>query len=141
MILTVTAKHCHISREVYAKIRQHITRIQKSLPHMGDDRIVCRLVAAKTNDSFFPRRGRSYTHGSRTQEKPSRAYFETSLALRLGSTGLYARVKGQTMDECVDGVFTRIGLQIHKFKDVHFSNQSQYPNHETVRKGDHYGSD
>lgn len=135
MIFKLTAKNCEISAASYKHVSRHLKKITQSLPHLKEDLVVLRLVIRKNIDQYHPPRIHPRRHRSYADYKPALAYYEGSITFRLDKKRFYTHFKGQTIDECFDLGFGRIFEELEKYKDLHFSSESKYPNHSTIRGG------
>lgn len=134
MIFKLTTKNCQITDQSYKHINRHLIKITQALHDIEEDLIVLRLIVKKNIDKYHPPRIHPHTHRSYADVKPKLAYFEGSITFRIDKRQLFVHFKGQTIDECIDSGFDRIFEELEKFKDLHFSAESEYPNHSSIRQ-------
>lgn len=129
----ITTKGCQVSDRTRRRIYRHLAKVTQFLPDVEEDLIVFRLVIKKNIDRYHPQKTRSRLH-KYADVKPELAYFEGSITLRLNKKQLFVHFKGQTIDECVNLGFERIFDELKKHKDLHFSAESEYPDHSSIRR-------
>ncbi len=108
----------------------------RMLPRIASDLLLVKLFIRKNIDKYHPPKVRRESEKTYSDSKPALAYFEGSIAFRLNKNKFYAHFKGQTIDECVTLGFNRIFVELEKYKDLHFSSESKYPDHNSIRGGD-----
>ncbi len=133
MIFQLTAKNCRVSDKLSNHINKHLTKITQALPNVASDLIVLRLTIKKNIDKYHPPRVHPHPHRSYADLKPELAFFEGSMAFRLNKNSFYAHFKGMTIDECINLGFERLFEKLEKYKDLHFPDESEYPDHSSVR--------
>lgn len=134
MIFKLTTKGFKVSKSTYEYISQHFDKIIQSLPNIEEDLIVFRLVLKKDTDRYHPSRTHTHPHKDYSHIKPALAHYDGSITFRLDKKQLYVHFKGQGVDECIDSGFRLIFRELEKFKDLHFSSESEYPNHSSIRR-------
>lgn len=135
MIFKLTARGCRISKTSERHIRQHLKKISQSLPNIEEDLVVLRMMIKRNIDRYHPPRVHPHLHKTYSDSKPALAYFEGAINFRLTKKRLYVHFKGQTIDECIDHGFSLIFRELEKFKDLHFIDESEYPDHSSIRGG------
>lgn len=143
MILKLTTKNCRVSNKSEKRIRKHLARVTRALPHIESDLVVFRLTIRKNIDRYFPPRFRRHRHKTYSDLKPAISYFEGSIAFRLNKNRFYTHFKGVTTDECINLGFERLFIKLEKYKqasrwrdkDLHFPGESEYPDRRSIRKG------
>lgn len=138
MIFKLTTKDCTISPGIQRRISQHLKKITQDLPNTEEDLIVFRLVLRRNIDKYHPHRNRPPLYKNYARSKPALAHFEGSMYFRLDKKQLYAHFKGLTIGECVDRGFELIWRQLQKYEGLHFSSDSKYPDHNSIRKENLY---
>lgn len=133
MIFQLTAKNCQVTDKPRKIINRHLAKITQMLPNIEGDLIVLRLTIRKNIDKYHPPRARHEAEKTYADSKPALANFEGSISFRLNKTRFYVHFKGKTIDECVTLGFNRLFVELEKFKDLHFSSESKYPDHRTIR--------
>lgn len=126
MIFKFTCKHCRISNKSQRDISKHLAKLNQMLPDVQSDLVVLRLTIKKNIDKYYPLK--------KAYQKPSLAYFEGSMTFRLNKNRFYTHFKGATIDECIKVGFERLSKEIEKYKDLHFSSESDYPDHRSIRE-------
>jgi hypothetical protein len=138
MIFQLTAKNCRVSERSHRHINKHLAKVSQVLPNITSDLVVLRLTIRKNIDKYHPPRARSHLYKNYSDSKPALAYFEGSITFRLSRNRFYVHFKGMTVDECVNLGFKRLFEGLEKYKDMHFPNESEYPDHSSIR-GSSYG--
>lgn len=133
MIFLATAKNCRISASTNRRINQHLQKIAQGFPDVQEDLIVFRLIIRKNIDKYHPPRSHSLPHKDYSDTKSALAFFEGSMTFRLDKKQLYVHFKGRTIDEGIERGFELIFKKLKKFKDLHFSSESEYPDHSSIR--------
>lgn len=134
MHLQLTTKNCRISPQSHQYINKHLAKISRVLPDIESDLVVLRLTIRKNIDKYYPPKVRRHRqHKAYTDLKPALSYFEGSMTFSLKKVWFYTRFKGQTIDECFNLGFQRLFTELKKFKDLHFSSQSEYPSQRSIR--------
>lgn len=133
MIFKLTAKGVQIPEQTYKHINSHLNKIARILPDVEEDLIVLRFNLKKNVDKYHPQKSHAHPHKSYSDKKTELAYYEGAITFRLEKKQLYVHFKGQTINECVNLGFERIFEEIEKFKDLHFSSTSKYPDHKSIR--------
>lgn len=133
MIFQLTTKNFQILNESKKRINKHLEKISRSLPNMERDLVVFRIIIRRNIDRYYPSRVRYHRHKSYADLKPALAYFEGSITFRLNKNRLYAHFKGASVDECINLGFERLFEKIEKCKDLHFPEESEYPDHRSIR--------
>ncbi|GEM_PF-2085877 len=134
MILKLTTRNCRVSDESQKRINEHLAKIVKLLPHIESDLVVFRLTIRKNIDRYFPSRIRRHRHKTYSDLKPAISNFEGSMTFRLYKNKFYTHFKGVTIDECINLGFGRLFTEVEKYKDLHFSSESEYPDHRSIRR-------
>lgn len=134
MIFKLTAKGCEISENSYKRIKARLQKIIQTFPNVSDDLIVFRLNLKRNTDKYHPKRVAHRSHKSYSDSKPFISFFEGSIAFRLNKNMLYSRFKGHTIDESVNLGFERIVKNLEKHKSLHFPQESEYPDKNSIRK-------
>lgn len=135
MVIQLTTKNCRIYDKSRININRHLAKLAQELPTINDDLIVVRLNIKKNTEKYYPPKTPTYKNKTYADEKSNLAYFEGSIAFRLPRKRLYASFKGRTIEECVDVGFTRIFKEVKKYKSLHYSSVSKYPDRSSIREG------
>lgn len=125
MIFQLTCKNCRVEAKSRKNIDRHLAKISRELLNIESDLIVLRLNIRKNIDKYYP--------SKKAYQKTSLGYFEGSITFRLDKTRFYTHFKGGIIDECVKVGFEHLSTEIEKYKDLHFSSESAYPDHQSVR--------
>lgn len=133
MIFQLTAKNCQVPEASKEYINRNLSKLEQFLPDVAGDLLVLRLVIRKNVDRYHPPRTHLQQHKTYADTKPSLAYFEGSITFRIDKNRLYVHFKGQTLDECIKRGFELIFKELKKFKNLHFSSESEYPDHNSIR--------
>lgn len=133
MIFMLTHKDCQISDSSYDYINAHLEKLERYLPSVKEDEIVLRMFIRRNVDRYHPPRTHLSAQRTYARKKPALANFEGSINFRFNKKRLYVHFKGQTIDECADTGFGLIFKELDKYKDTHFSSESEYPDHSTIR--------
>lgn len=133
MIFKLTAKNCRILAVMQKKIDMHLAKLNKALDNFNDDLVVLRLTLRKEIDKYYPLRSHPLKYKTYASTKPALSNFQGSINFRLGKNWIYAQFKGQSITECIDLGFHRIFIELEKYKHTHFSSESKYPDHFTIR--------
>lgn len=133
MKLQLTTKNCEVVDKSRNRLDGHIAKIVKLLPDLESDLVLLRLTIRRNIDRYFPPR---IPHKNKTysDSKTTLAYFEGTLAMPLFKNSIYVHFKGATIDECIKSGFEKLFVKIRKFKDLHFSSRSTYPNRSSIRE-------
>lgn len=133
MKLQLTAKNCKITNHSQKLIDDNIEKVKRFLPDLESDLVYIRLTIRRNTDRYFPPRlhHKYKTYGD---SKTALANFEGSLALPIRKNNIYVRFKGITTNECIKVGFEKLFIKIKKFKNLHFSSRSAYPNHSSIRQ-------
>lgn len=134
MIFQLTAKNCQILDKSRSRIDRHLAKLAQSLPNVESDLVVLRLTIRKNIDKYYPPRVHHHRHKLYADLKPELSFFEGSMVFCLKKVRFYTHFKGQTIDECTNLGFKHLFTELEKFKDSHFSSQSEYPNHRSIRR-------
>lgn len=133
MIFQLTARNIYISDTSRKIINRHIEKVESKLTNVNPDLVVLRLALRKNVDKYHPPRTHPHPHRGYSDLKPALASFEGSVTFRLNKKRFYAHFKGQTINECTSLGFERLLEEIEKYKDLHFSSESDYPDHSSIR--------
>lgn len=133
MIFKLTTINCKLLPNNQIYIDQHLKKITQSLPDINEDLIVFRLNLKRNIDRYHPSRSHPLSHRSYSDIKPALAFFEGSINFRLDKKQLYVHFKGRTVNECLKQGFDLVFRELEKFKDLHFSSESEYSDHSSVR--------
>lgn len=134
MIFKLTKSGCNFSDTNYQQIDQYIKKISNFLGDLDSDLIVLRLVIKGNKDKYYLPKTYPHRNTNYADRKPVLAYYEGSITFRLNKNQLYVHFKGQDIDECIEKGFKLILLKVDKFKDQHMVSESEYPDHNTIRR-------
>lgn len=137
MIFKLTSKNCQILPRTQIYISQHFKKFSRFLPNIQEDLIVFRLNLRQNTNRYYPKI-MPHQHKRYTDAKPALAHFEGSMMFRLVKNQLYVHFRGQTIEECVDRGFALIFKKLEKFKTLHFTENSEYPNRDSIRRATAY---
>lgn len=118
MRVNIADKGVKVDAEALKILNKNLEKINRLLPHLNPD---------LTSLNFFIKRNISKT-------KTIQVNYEGWMRLILPKKALYTHFKGMTVEECIHTAIKHILREIKKYKDLHFKSQSQYPNHDTIRK-------
>lgn len=135
MIFQLTARNCLISAKSRQYINKHLRKITQALPNIESDLVVLRLIIKKNIDKYHPPRVHPHLHKNYADLKPALANFEGSVTFRLHKNRIYAHFKGHIIDECINLGFDRVFEKLKRYKDLHFPDESEYPDHRSFRGG------
>lgn len=133
MIFQKTLVNCRISPEADKHLNYHLEKISRALEDYDPDLPLVRFTLRKDIDRYHPPRRHLSKNKTYADAKPALSYFTGSIYFCLSRNRMYARLKGQTVDECIDLGFKRIFKKLEKYKDKHFPSESEYPDHSTIR--------
>lgn len=133
MVLELTAKNCRISPLSRVYIDEYINKINRQLKSFSGDEIVLRFTIRKNIDRYFPPKIEHHTHKRYADLKPILAYFEGSVSFRLKKNRFYNHFKGQSIDECIKVGFDKLIKEVDRFRNQHFSSESDYPDRASIR--------
>jgi len=131
----LTCKNCRVSLKSRRDINKHLKKITQSLPNIESDLVVLRLTIRKNTDRYHPMRIRPHPHKTYSDSKTALAYFEGSITFRLNKNRFYTHFKGATIDECISLGFRRIFQELQRYKNLHFTSDSDYPDKRSIRRG------
>lgn len=115
------------------QINEYLGKISRILPNIESDLIVLCFTLRKNIDRYYPPRIYPHRHKTYSDSKPALAYFEGSITFRLNKNKFYSGLKGATIDECISMGFKRLFAEIQRYKNLHFSSESDYPEHQSIR--------
>ena len=133
MILQLTAKNCQIEERPRKYIGKQIAKLERMLPDVKADLVVLKIVIRRNIDRYHPPKVPHHINKSYADSKTALANFEGSITFNLNKNRIYTSFKGVTVDECLDTGFHRIFKEVEKYKDLHFSSDSEYPDHKSIR--------
>ncbi len=117
MRLSVTAKNYQMTSSLWEMIGRYAENIQKRFPHINP-----RLGLLKLTVNRNKRRN----------------YFDSSVYFVLPKKHLYSHFRGITPQETIKHSFDRLLKESAKYKGKHFTNDSQYFRHDSIRKNSEY---
>lgn len=135
MIFQLTTRNCRISDISRKYISYNLAKVIKLLNNFESDLIVLRLTIRKNTDKYYPARIHTHKRKNYSQIKPALSNFEGSVNFWLLKNNFYNDFKGKTIDECINLGFEAMLKKIKKFKNLHFSAASEYPNRSSIRGG------
>lgn len=121
MVFQLTAKNCQISDLSHKIIDRYLDKMTRMLSIIASDLVMVKFVIRKNKEKTY------------SDSKPALAYFEGSISFRLNKNRFYVHFKGQTINECANLGFNRILSELKKYKQLHFSSESKYPDHKSIR--------
>lgn len=133
MLFQLTAKNCQLSKREREIIDRYLAKIEQILPSVDDDLIVLRLTIKKVIDKYHPTRVRREPEKTYSDSKPALANFDGSITFRISKHRFYVHFKSKTIDEGINLGFKRVFTELGKYKDLHFSSESEYPDHNSIR--------
>lgn len=128
MKYTVSTKHCILSEKTLKHLRRHIEKLDQMLPGFDPDLVSLDIV-------FRRKRERKLNHTNPTPKAPDFIYFEGTIKMVLPKKPLIVCFKENTIDQAVNIGFERLFKEIETYKGKHFPNDSEFYNHDTIRKG------
>ncbi len=134
MIFQLTAINCEVPDSSRRCINRYLAKIEQKLPNVEDDLLLLRFTIRKNIDKYHPPRTRHEKEKTYADKKPAVAYYEGSISFRLNKSRFYADFKGKTIDECIETGFKKIFSVLAKYKGLHYTSQSRYPDRSSIRK-------
>lgn len=139
MIFKLTSKGFKASVKTYEYVQRRLKKTAQLLPHLDSDLSQLNILIRKHTSKYSPKRHYHHAYTNFTNRKSSMALFEGSIDLKLPVKKLYVQFKGKNIAECLHVGMNRIQKEVKKYKDLHFKSQSEYPNHNSIRKSINYG--
>lgn len=112
MNLCITTRYYQLSNSLWQVIERHIKKISQYLPHLNPNLGLVKLVIKRNK---------------------RRNYFDGSLSLSLPKKHLHAYFQGFYAEEEIKNAFERLLKELGRYKGKHFTNDSQYFRHESIR--------
>lgn len=131
-MITVTTNQIVLTEKMTQKIALKIAELQKRLPHLNP--ISANILIKKSAILYHPRKHYHASFGSYLGDKAEQAAFIGTITISLPIKSLRTHVMGKTIAECLKKGLETIAKQLQKYKDLHFSSQTAYPDHQSIRK-------
>jgi len=138
MISKFTAKGFKISESAFRHINYHLKKFTRLLPNLNPDLPRFNFFIRKNISRYHLKRHYHHYFTNYLDRKGALAFFEGSVNLKLPKKPLIVRFKGQKLNECVDRGIKTLKKELQKYKDLHFKAQSEYPDHQSIRKENFY---
>ena len=113
MNFCVTARHYQITSSLWDVVERHVQKIGNRLPNLNPNLGLIKLVIIRNK---------------------RRNYFDGSISFSVPKKHLYAYFQGVRVEEAVKNAFGRLFKELNKYKGKHFTNDSQYFRHESIRQ-------
>ena len=113
MNFCVTSRYYQVSNSLWEVIEKHIEKLEQRLPHLNPNLGLIKLVIKRNK---------------------RRNYFDGSISLSVPKKHLYAYCLGFYPEEEINNAFERLFKELGKYKGKHFASDSQYFNHESIRR-------
>lgn len=128
MIYKITLKDCQLSKANEKLIKEHLSKIEQFLPDMAEDLPLISIFLRKHKLISYPLKNPEINRNSGLVD-----YFEGTFALHLPNNPLYVQVQEPTIEDCLDKGFNTIFQELDKYKSTHFTSDSEYPEHVSIR--------
>lgn len=113
MNLCVTGRQCQITDSLWDEIEKHVQKLNQYLPHLNANLGLIKVVIKRNK---------------------RRNFFDGSISFSVPQKHLYTYFQGVHVDEAIRDAFKHIFRELSKYKGKHFTNDSQYFRHESLRK-------
>ncbi|OGD86355.1 hypothetical protein A2870_00560 [Candidatus Curtissbacteria bacterium RIFCSPHIGHO2_01_FULL_41_11] len=113
MNLCVTTKHYQVSSSLWEAIERNVEKLKYRLPHLNPNLGLIKLVIKRNK---------------------RRNYFDGSVSLSVPKKHLYAHFIGFYPEEEVKNAFERLFKELCTYKGKHFTNDSRYFRHDSIRQ-------
>ncbi len=113
MTLCVTTKHYQITDSLLNVVEKSIEKIGGRIPHLNPNLGLIKVLI---------------------RWNKRRSFFDGSVSFSVPKKHLYTYFQGAYPDEALRSAFERLSRELSKYKGKHFTNDSQYPNRETIRQ-------
>lgn len=142
MKYTVSSKHLSLSDKTLAHIKEHVEKVNRLFPHLASDITeldICmrenkqkKLNRIKLEEGEEKYTGKS---GEAVHPKdPNPIYFDGVIKLVLPKKPLVVHFKEATIDGAINVGFERLCKKIKTYKGKHYSGNSEYYDHRSIRK-------
>ena len=141
MKYTISTKHCSLSDKNLEHIEKHIEKINHMLPNLDPDTTLLDFMLRENKKRRF-----NYIRHETLEENqtgktiknvnpkaPNPIYFDGTIKLVLPKKPLMVYLKGVTIDEVINTGFERLFEEIKTYKGKHYSGNSEYFDHKTIR--------
>ncbi|MCR4324442.1 MAG: HPF/RaiA family ribosome-associated protein [Candidatus Curtissbacteria bacterium] len=113
MNLCITARQYRLSSHLWDSIDRHVQKLEQWLPHIDRGLGLIKVVIKRNR---------------------RRNFFDGSIYLSLPKKHLYTYFQGANADEAINQAFEHLFKELSRYKGKHFTNDSQYYRHESVRR-------
>ncbi len=113
MNLCVTCRQYQITYPLWYEIEKYARKLNQYLPHLNPNLGLVRVVVKRNK---------------------RRNFFDGSVLFSVPQKHLYTHFQGVNADEAIREAFEHMFRELSKYKGKHFSNDSQYFRHESIRK-------
>ncbi|MBI2074943.1 MAG: hypothetical protein HYT83_03860 [Candidatus Levybacteria bacterium] len=139
MICSITTKGCRLSDVILEHINQHAQKIAQFLSGYGSDLPLLVIILRKhkrrlgqnTEIITFDEGDVRHIINNKTA---STIYFDGTITLRIPKKPLVVHLTGGSPDEAVNIGFERLIKELKTYKGKHFSSNSEYFDHRSIRK-------
>lgn len=136
----VSSKGFKLSDATLQQIEKYVVKVERILPHFAPDLVFVDIVLKKHKihrlnhiKDYEPEENEIIV-GHVNPKAKSSVYFDGIIKLILPKKPLIVHLKGSMIDESIHAGFDRLIKEIETYKGKHFSGDSKYYDHRTIRK-------
>lgn len=117
MNLCITCRQYQISNSLWDEMERYAQKLDQFLPHLNRNLGLVKVVVKRNR---------------------RRNFFDTSVSLSVPKKHLYTHFQAVNADQAIRNAFGHIFRELSKYKGKHFTNDSQYFRHESIRESYEY---
>lgn len=139
MIYNITAKNFDLSDRTLKDIDRYAKKLVKYLPGFDPDLLLMDFIIRKQKkhlDNFVEKVEADHTSTPVYEKKKTygTVYYDGRILLRIPAKPLAVRFKEDTVNKAISVGFARINKELQRYEGMHFTSNSGYYNHKSIRK-------
>ena len=147
MKYTVTTKHLKLSEKTLAHIERHVKKINHMLPFLDPDAVTLDFVLRKNRKKrlnhikieIFEEDHQEKSIEQINPKAESPIYYDGTIKMILPKKPLVVHIAGENIDQAINIGFERLFKELETYKGRHLVDDSEYFNHDTIRKNSKFG--
>lgn len=134
MQLQIYGKPVVLSEQVFRMLSRTEMKISRFLPGIRPEMQKLHISIRRNADTYYPKWRYPHISSDYSVHKSGLAHFEGSMLMRLPKKPLYLNFKSRSVEEGINSGLKKLLKELKEYKELHFSSESKYPDHQTFRR-------
>jgi len=132
MNISITTKGIRLSDRDEKYIERRLKKLSRFLPFQEKEIPTLSLLVRQHKKHSLNHSLGKVKKGHKSIDNPE--YFDGILRLILPKKTLIANMLGKRIHDCLKDGFDELMVEVEKYKGIYFKNNSDFPDHKTIRK-------